>query len=137
MNNQSAKLPEKSGQPHTVMEKAAELEDAENSRDAYIHLFKTPFIFEGETFEKLSFDWGSLTAADALAIENELAAQGIAVITPEFSGEYLLRMAARACTTFRADGKRRLGIDAYSAISMRDYVAIRNRARSFLLRAES
>ena len=124
MSDQIAKLPEK-------------LDANKTDKDVYSHTFKTPFMFEGETFERLIFDWQSLTAADALAIENELAAQGIAVVTPEFSGEYLLRMAARACTTRRADGKRFLGIDAYRTMPMRDYVAIRNRARSFLLRAES
>ena len=110
---------------------------AATSGDTYTHTFVKPFTFEGETFETLTFDWDKLTAADGLAIENELAAMGRAVITPEFSGEYLIRMAARACTTLRADGQRRLGVDAYRAMSLADYSRIRSRARSFLLRAGS
>lgn len=117
---------------------AAETEAAKpESGSAYIHVFGKPFTFEGETFEKLTFDWDTLTAADGLAIENELASTGRAVISPEFSGEYLIRMAARACKERRADGKRRLGIDAYRAMPMRDFAAIRGKARSFLLRAGS
>ena len=107
------------------------------SNDTYTHTFAKPFTFEGETFETLTFDWDKLTAADGLAIENELASLGRAVITPEFSGEYLIRMAARACTTLRADGKRRLGVDAYRTMSLADYSRIRSRARSFLLHAGS
>lgn len=111
--------------------------EAATSVDTYTHIFAKPFTFEGETFEQLTFDWSKLTAADGLAIENELASMGRAVITPEFSGEYLIRMAARACTTLRADGHRRLGVDAYRTMSLADYSRIRSRARSFLLRAGS
>lgn len=110
---------------------------AATSVDTYTHIFDKPFTFEGETFEQLAFDWSKLTAADGLAIENELASMGRAVITPEFSGEYLIRMAARACTTLRSDGHRRLGVDAYRTMSLADYSRIRGRARSFLLRAGS
>ena len=112
----------------------AAVKEAENSQDVYKHVFTKPFVFEDESFDSLTFDFGSLTAADSLAIENEVAALGQAVITPEFSGEYLIRMAMRACTDRRKDG-RRLGVDAFKALPIAPFIRIRSRARSFLLRA--
>ena len=107
---------------------------AEDSAVLYTHTFNPPFVFEGETFASLSFDWERLTGNDSLAIEREvLAVTGRAVVAPEFSGEYLIRMAVRACVELRQDGKRKLGADAYRAMRMSDFNAIRNAARSFLL----
>ena len=106
----------------------------EDSASDFKHTMSTPFTFEGETFTELDFAFGRLTGADSLAIENELAALNKATLVPEFSGEYLLRIAVRACTTKRADG-RRLGADAFRAMPMADYIRIRGRARSFLLNA--
>lgn len=114
----------------------AAVREAENGRDTYVHVFARPFTFEGESIDSLTFDFGTLTAADALTIESELAAQGRAVITPEFSGDFLMHMAMRACTYRRADG-RRLGIDAFRTLPLAAFIRIRGRARSFLLRAES
>lgn len=114
----------------------AAMEEAEQSQDTYVHVFAKPFTFEGESFDSLTFDFGSLTAADSLAIESELNSIGQPTLVPEFSGDYLLRMAMRACTDRRSDG-RKLGIDAFKTLPMAAYVRIRGRARSFLLRAGS
>ena len=65
---------------------------AEESAYTYIHKFKTPFAYEGKTYEELTFDWGKLTGDDGLAIENEMQQLGKPVIVPTFSGEYLVRM---------------------------------------------
>ena len=110
--------------------------DAEEagSVDTYVHIFDKPFTFEGETFESLSFDFGALTAADSLAVERELADMGRRELAPETAGAYQIRLAARACTTRRADG-RRLGVDAYMAMPIAAYTRIRGRVRSFLLLA--
>ncbi len=114
---------------------AAEM-DAENSLDVFTHRFARPFTFEGESFDRLSFDLGRLTAADSLAIEGEMSGLGLTLVAAEFSGEFLIRMAARACTTLRRDG-RKLGADALRALPIRDFTRIRNRCRSFLLNAGS
>jgi hypothetical protein len=114
----------------------AAVKEAENSRDVYKQVFQKPFVFEEESFDSLTFDFGSLTAADSLAIEREVAALGQTVITPEFSGEYLIRMAVRACTDRRKDG-RKLGVDAFMTMPIGAFTRIRSRARSFLLNAGS
>lgn len=102
--------------------------EAENSDYIYKHMFAKPFTYEGKTYNELVFDWGSLTGQDSLAIENEMQSLGKPLIAPEFSGEYLIRMAARACT-------KKIGSDILIAMPLGDYNKIRNRARSFLLRS--
>ena len=51
------------------------------------------------------------------------------IVSPTFSGEYLVRMAAKACTT-------PVGQDLLRALPISDYNRIRSAARSFLLSTE-
>lgn len=104
-------------------------EEALEAEFVYIHKFKKPFEYEGKSYEELVFDWGNLTGRDGLAIEHELQQIGKPVIVPTFSGEYLIRMAARAC-------EAPLGADAFEDMSLSDYNKIRSSARSFLLQSE-
>lgn len=108
---------------------AAEAEAAV-SADVYTHTFEPPVQWEGKTYDELVFDFGKMTGEDDLAIENELAALGKPVITAEFSGDYLIRMAARSCT-------EKIGVDMLKKLPMKDFRKIRNKARSFLLRSGS
>lgn len=110
------------------------MDEARDSKDVYTHVFRKPFTFEGNTFDELTFDFGALTAADSLAIENELMALRKGTLVPEYSGEYMVRMAAHACT-FKDDKGRGLSIDAICAMPIKDYLAIRGKARSFLINA--
>lgn len=103
--------------------------EAEASKDIYVHNFATPFSYDGETYDTLTFNWGSLTGRDGLAIENELQSQGKPVIIPTLSGEYLIRMACRACD-------KPIGSDAFEVMRLSDYNKIRSSARSFLLKSE-
>lgn len=114
----------------------AAMKKAEESQDTFVFDFRKPFVFEDESFDSLAFDFSSMTAEDSLAIEAELAAINQPALIFAFSGEYLIRLAMRACTTRRKDG-RRLGIDAFKKLPIFAYARIRDRARSFLLRAES
>jgi len=103
--------------------------EAEASTSTYTHKFKRPFIHMGQTYTELRFDWDSLTGQDGLDIEAELQMLGNAVVVPAFSGPYLVRMAAKACTTS-------IGADAFGLMSLADYNKIRSAARSFLLTSE-
>lgn len=120
-----------------VAEEAAE-EDKLEFGNTYTHIFAKPFSYDGNTFEELTFDWDKLTANDSLAIEHEVEALGKAVIVPEFSGDYLIRMAARACTAkVEVAGKKiSLGTDVFLHLPLRDYNKIRSKARSFLLMSD-
>ena len=112
------------------------MDEAKNSRDTYTHKFSAPFEYEGNVFKELTFNFGALTAADSLAIENELAAMRKSTLVPEFSGEYMVRMAARACT-FKDDKGRKLSYDAILTMPVKDYLSVRGMVRSFLLAAGS
>ena len=104
-------------------------EAAQNSEDTLTITFKKAVEYNGETYNELTFDFEALTGKDGLEIENELAAQGKPLVIPAFSGEYLVRMAAKACTS-------PIGYDLFEVISLRDFNKIRSAARSFLLRSE-
>lgn len=105
----------------------------------YTHTFVEPITIDGCSVSCLTFDWGSLTANDSLIIENELQMLGKTIIAPEFSAEYLLRMAVRACTTTIKCGgeERRISTESFSRLPLADFNKIRSKARSFLLRLGS
>lgn len=104
-------------------------EEAENAEDVLTVVFKKNIEYNGKKYTELTFDFESLTGKDGLEIENELAAQGKPLVIPAFSGEYLVRMAAKACS-------EPIGYDFFDGISLRDFNRIRSAARSFLLRSE-
>ena len=108
---------------------AAEEQSAKSSSMTYTHTFKTPFVFEGETYTDITFDWSRLTGHDSLAIENELSKLGKMVAVPALSADYLIRMAARASDP-------EIGADMMLEMPLSDFNAIRSAARSFLLRSE-
>lgn len=108
---------------------AAKQEAADSTSSVTVQLSR-PVSYEGNTYTELRFQWDKLTGEDSLAIENELQAQGKFVVAPTFSGEYLVRMAARACTAC-------IGQDMLRALPISDYNRIRSAARSFLLKSES
>lgn len=91
--------------------------------------FKKPIKYNNKEYAKLSFDFDKLTGLDGLAIEEELQMMNKAVIVPALSGEYLIRMAARACT-------ERIGADIFNVMPLRDFNRIRSAARSFLILSE-
>ena len=109
---------------------AEELAMTEAGFGIYQHIFQTPFTWEGKSYEHLTFRWDKLTGRDSLAIERELTRLGKTLIAAEFSGEYLARMAVRAC-------EERIGLDVFLAMPLGDYTRIVSRARSFLLRSGS
>lgn len=110
-----------------AVEKAKEA--ALESEDTLTVRFKKEVEYNGEKYSELTFDFESLTGKDGLEIENELAAQGKPLVIPAFSGEYLVRMAAKACSA-------PIGYDFFDSVSLRDFNRIRSAARSFLLRSE-
>ncbi len=131
----SATINNKSDVTIDPKEYKAAIRDATRSVDfsTYTHHFKRPFQFvsgtEERTVEELTFDFGRLTGRDSLCIEAELQALGKPVVVAEMSGEYLIRMAARACT-------EKIGTDSLANMPLSDFNRIRSRARSFLLHSE-
>lgn len=108
----------------------AEREDAEFGNSTSFELKLTKEIeINGSKTIRLYFDFDKLTCNDFLKIENEIGDTiGRMVVTPEFSSEFLIRMASRACT-------EKVGIDILKKLSIRDFNLLRKRCRSFLMNA--
>lgn len=115
--------------PMNEKELAAAKEGAEKAQDLFVLKFKKPFTYDGVEYDELEFDFEGLTGNDSMEIEKELARRGVQVVTPAFNGEYIIRLAARACTT-------NIGHDAMLQMSIRDYNKIRSRVRNFLFSSE-
>lgn len=100
----------------------------------YTHHFKIPFTFISGTEQKsvteLTFEFDRLTGKDSLDVEAELQALGRPVVVAEMSGNYLIRMAARACT-------EKIGADSLIGLPLPDFNKIRTKVRSFLLHTGS
>ena len=101
----------------------------EEDANTYIHKFATPFHYGGKEYKELRFDFGSLTGKDDLEIEAELNAIGKPAAIPEYSGEYHIRIAARACL-------EKIGFDAFALMRYRDARKIKSHARRFMLASE-
>lgn len=116
-------------------EAAAELDaEAKVSPDVmtYTHTFKNPFEYRGHTMTELTFNWGGLTGADHLAIEDDLRRNGLTLVVPAFTGEFLEGMAVRACTNRDNNGIRIVDMDLLRALPIRDFQKICMSARRFL-----
>lgn len=129
--------------PTTVEESAKQAEQEEleallgKDDTIYTHVFKKPFTYEGRTYEQLTFNWGNLSGKDSVAIERELLNRNIAVVSAEFTPEYLASMAVRACTYLNEEGFRTVTTNLIYALPLREFRIICKAARSFLLRAGS
>lgn len=109
----------------TAAQQAAAVAD----HGAYTHQLSRPVTYNGREYSALTFAWDKLTGRDGLAIEEEMQQAGKTLIIPVFSGDYLIRMAARACT-------EQIGADVFKTMPLSDYNKIRSAARSFLLKSE-
>jgi hypothetical protein len=90
----------------------------------YTHTFKTPIEIEGKKYQTLTFYFDNLTGEDIEAVEEELQDQNKYVLSPEISSAFQSTLAARAAKV-PADEIRRLPV--------KDYMAIKNKARNFLI----
>ena len=117
-------------------ERVAEEAKREPETGSYTHTFKNPFPWKGKTYEKLTFDWTTLTGRDHLEIESEIVMKGRTLVSPAFTGDFLAGMAARACTERDEKGKRVIDGMAVKEMALTDFQVITRKARGFLLRAE-
>lgn len=95
----------------------------------YVHTFKEPFEWEGKTYDKLTFRFNSLRGRDILMIAQELRMQGVVLATRTFDVEYQYRYAARCC-------EPKIGSDILLALPAKDFDAICNATRRFLVSTE-
>ena len=123
---------EKNEQDHKELELAEQKAREEAERDTAVKFtlkLITPIEYEGRTIKELKFDFSEISGGDSLNIEAELNAQGIVVISPSYQSPYLVRLCARACST-------PIDVDLIKRFKLRDYLALRNKARNFLMSSE-
>ena len=104
-------------------------EEAKKAVDLFTLKLKKPLSYEGTDYNEISCDFDGLTGRDSLDVERELSMRGLQVAVPAFSGEYIIRIAAKACTS-------PLGSDAFEAMSLKDYNRLRSKVRNFLMASE-
>ena len=123
---------EKNEQDPKELELAEQKAREEAERDTAVKFtlkLITPIEYEGKTIKELKFDFSEISGGDSLNIEAELNAQGIVVISPSYQSPYLVRLCARACST-------PIDVDLIKRFKLRDYLALRNKARNFLMSSE-
>ena len=108
--------------------------DAQKAADGGSFSLSAPLEWEGRTYEKLVFQWDALTGEDYLDIENEMMVRGKTLVMPEYTGDFLLGMAVRACTERNEKGVRVLTAGALKRLPLGDFMRIVKKARTFLLR---
>ena len=90
----------------------------------YTHTFKALVEINGKKQKVLTFYFEKLTGEDVEAIEEELQDQNKYVLTPEVSSVFQTMLAARAAG---------VGADEIRRLKIKDYMKIKNQARSFLI----
>ena len=90
----------------------------------YTHKFSEPVEIGGKKFTELTFYFDRLCVEDVEAIEEELQDQNKYVLTPEVSSVFQTMLAARAAG---------VGADEIRRLKIKDYMKIKNQARSFLI----
>ncbi len=112
-----------------MAEQKAKEEAAKDTAIKFSFKLLTPVEYEGKTYKELKFDFSEISGADSLNIEAELNAKGIVVISPSYQTPYLLRVCARACN-------EPVDVDLFLKFKLRDFLALRNKARNFLMSVE-
>lgn len=98
--------------------------DTKIPQGAYVLELAKPYTHEDKTYDKFVFDFESLTGADMIDIETEMAAMGEFALSPEISLSFLCRMAAKAA---------RVGSDVILYLPLRDFGKVKSKAQSFLI----
>lgn len=102
----------------------AEALDTKTQGGLYTHVFEEPVQFEGETFEKLTFDFGKIRGRDIRAVKRELRLEGTPVLVASLDDDYLIRICAKACT-------RPLYWGVFDEMAPRDYNRILSVSKRF------
>jgi hypothetical protein len=92
----------------------------------FTHKFSKPLKYNSKSYEKLDFDFDSLTGRDALDVSAELDAKGSAMVVPSLSMPFQVGIATKACT-------EKIGSDAFDFMPLHDFFKITSEVRNFLL----
>lgn len=97
------------------------------SDSVYVHRFKKPFVWEGETYNEITFDFGSLKGTDLNEVEIEMQSENKYAPIPEYSIAFVLKIAARAAGVHSS---------VIENLPLADANIVRKKARSFFMHGE-
>lgn len=89
-----------------------------------VYKFKTPYEFDGKTYETLEFDLESLKGSDISAVKKQFNKSGNATILPAFDSDFCAMVLARVT-------KQKL--EFFEELPARDYLALTQEVSNFLL----
>lgn len=100
------------------------VKETKKKDDAVTYTLKKPITYDGREYTEFTFDFYKMTGRDYIAAEESINAEGSLVLAPEFSSNYMGKIAARA-----AD----VNAGVLESLSYHDFQEIKNMARNFML----
>ena len=101
---------------------------------SYTHKFRSPVTICGVEAREPTFDYGALTGRDHIDAERSCLNGGRNCIPdPKYDGDFLARIAVKACTLRDVDGFKALSLSALESFPIGDYEAIRTSVRNFFI----
>lgn len=111
-----------------VIDKVVE-EAKKDTETTYTRELKKPIVYNGQEYNRLTFNFEKLTGNDFLEINAELTARGVIVVSPSFNSDFVIRVAIRACD-------QQIGVDVFPTMGFTDVLKITNRVRNFMINSE-
>lgn len=100
------------------------VKETKKKDDTITYTLKKPITYNGQEYTEFTFDFYKMTGRDYIAAEEAINGEGSLVLAPEFSSNYMGKIAARA-----AD----VNAGVLEALSYHDFQEIKNLARNFML----
>lgn len=107
------------------------IQELREETKSYTHEFDQPFTYNGNTVEKLTFHWYTLTGRDSIAIERELAADSGGRGAQNYSREHMALIAVHACSERGSNDIRIVNKDFMNALPIVDFEEITAMGRLF------
>lgn len=104
-------------------------EKTDERDDVVVITFKTPISYNEEEYNELTFDFEKLTGKDGIDARKELRDEGVVVLSPITTPEYLYKLAAKACSA-------PIGSDIFEYMPLKYANKVENAVRNFIVNAE-
>ncbi|MGN0885459.1 MAG: phage tail assembly protein [Candidatus Spyradenecus sp.] len=89
-----------------------------------VHVFATPYDFEGKTYEQLDFNLEGLKGSDIAAVKKQFTSAGNFAAVPAADYDFCAMMLARVC---------KLPLEFFTELPAKEYLALTQKVSNFLL----
>ncbi len=107
------------------------IDELREETKSYTHEFATPFTYNGNTVEKLTFNWHTLTGRDSISVDRELTNSSGGRGAQNFGREHMALLAVRACSERNGNDIRIVDKDFMEALPIVDFEEITTMGRLF------